>query len=148
MACRTNSFSTFVPHRLDGVVVEALPLCTSAVDIHVVKRRAVDGGRSRALFLVDRLVKGSRGLSSTEIAKIVRAATPRVQSVLRELKHDKRISPGGRSALCTLRRRCGHRTSGEPQRQEPLGSVRQDSLCNPVHFEISLAGGREAVGLP
>ncbi|HZO15814.1 MAG TPA: hypothetical protein VFB62_21220 [Polyangiaceae bacterium] len=40
-------------------------------------------------------MKGSRGLSSTQIAKMVKAATPRVQSVLRELKHDKRIFQGG-----------------------------------------------------
>jgi|RhiMetdeSRZDD1v2_1073273.scaffolds.fasta_scaffold235459_4 hypothetical protein len=89
-----------VRHRLDGVA-ETLPRRTSAFDKQLSNAAARRRGRSTSvdreelLLLVERLVKGSRGLSSTEIARMVRAATPRVQSVLRELKHDRRIFQAG-----------------------------------------------------
>ena len=89
-----------VRHRFDGVGSTA-PQRTSAPGNGPRKARVKRRGRSTSadreqlLLLVERLVKGSRGLSSTEIARMVKADTQRVQSVLRELKHAKRIFQGG-----------------------------------------------------
>src|SRR5262245_59966099 len=89
-----------VRHQFDGHA-SAAPQRTS-IRVNTppkarVKRRgrATSADREQLPVLVERLVKGSRGLSSTEIANMVKAATPRVQSVLRELKHAKRIFQAG-----------------------------------------------------
>ena len=88
-----------VRHRLDVAPMIPQPASrqnSPAPKARVKRRtRATSADREQLVTLIERLVKGSRGLSSTQIAKMVRAATPRVQSVLRELKHDKRIFQGG-----------------------------------------------------
>src|SRR5262245_10279938 len=82
-----------VRHRLDGVHVTPQRASTQTPRVVGVKRRtrATAAEREQLLLLVERLVKDSRGVSSTEIARMVRTDTQRVQSVLRELKQDKRI---------------------------------------------------------
>lgn len=59
------------------------------------RHRSTSADRVALLLTIEKLVHATPGLSSSEIASKTRIATPRVQSVLRELKHARRIFQGG-----------------------------------------------------
>jgi len=61
------------------------------------KRRArqSQADKKAVLSLVERAVKGARGLSASQVAKKTKIAQTRVSAALRELKQSKRIYQGG-----------------------------------------------------
>lgn len=59
------------------------------------RQRATSADREQYLAAVERAIKGSKGLSASEIAAKTKLPKPRVQAAVRELKAARKIFQGG-----------------------------------------------------